>query len=293
MAAGIPAAVCLKSNWSEGFESGDICELEARFYALMGGHLQAPVARKWYADRETDSHMAGGGRSIVMMEDLGVADGQFGHSSGQLGVDGVAKGLESLAALHGALWGSPQLAAMAWLPTSMDTAIDTEQLRRNYLYIARNLAQPADQAVLPRWVHETPERFAHAFDELAYFARSQPGPHCLVHGDAHQGNSFLRGNGQRIWLDWQLVRQGRPWRDVSYFMLGALTVKERRASAEQLVRHYREALLATGARDVPDFDTTWQHFRRWPVYGLQAWLGNVDSRGQGGLPMVEQLRCRH
>ena len=205
----------------------------------------------------------------------------------------MAKGLESLAALHGALWGSPQLAAMAWLPTSMDTAIDTEQLRRNYLYIARNLAQPADQAMLPRWVHETPERFAHAFDELAYFARSQPGPHCLVHGDAHQGNSFLRGNGQRIWLDWQLVRQGRPWRDVSYFMLGALTVKERRASAEQLVRHYREALLATGARDVPDFDTTWQHFRRWPVYGLQAWLGNVDSRGQGGLPMVEQLRCRH
>ena len=26
--AGIPEYVCLKSNWSEGFDSGDICELE-------------------------------------------------------------------------------------------------------------------------------------------------------------------------------------------------------------------------------------------------------------------------
>jgi hypothetical protein len=30
--ADLPRNVCLKSNWSEGFESGDICELEARFY---------------------------------------------------------------------------------------------------------------------------------------------------------------------------------------------------------------------------------------------------------------------
>lgn len=88
-------------------------------------------------------------------------------------------------ALHGLLWGNPQLAATAWLPTSMgtaiDTAIDTEQLRRNCLYIARNLAQPAYQALLPRWTYATPQRFAHAFDELAHFARSQPGPAAWRH----------------------------------------------------------------------------------------------------------------
>jgi hypothetical protein len=194
-----------------------------------------------------------------------------------------------LAVLHGALWDSPLLPAQTWLQTSMDTPVDTEQLRRNWNYIALNLAKPSYQAVLPRWLFETPELFAHAFDELAHFARIQPGPHCLVHGDAHQGNSFLRANGERVWHDWQLVRQGQPWRDVSYFMLGALTVDERRASAVDLIRHYREALIATGARDVPDPDAAWAHFRRWPIYGLQAWLGNVDQWGQGGLPMVERF----
>ena len=43
-AAGIPRNVCLKANWSEGFESGNVCELEARFYAFMSGKLNAPRA---------------------------------------------------------------------------------------------------------------------------------------------------------------------------------------------------------------------------------------------------------
>jgi len=284
-AAGVPSQVCLKSNWSNGFESGDICELEARFYHLMRGHLQAPVTRSYFADWDDD----GGGRGIVMMEDLGAADGRFGNSADHLGVDGVARGLESLAVLHGALWGISLLRAQTWLPTSMDTPVDTEQVLRMYNYIALNLAKPTYQAFLPRWIVDAPERFAHAFDELAAFAREAPGPHCLVHGDSHQGNSFLRANGERVWHDWQLVRQGQPWRDVTYFMLGALTIEERRHSAAHLIEHYRQALIATGAHDVADADMAWQHFRRWPVYGMQAWLGNVDRWGQGGMHMVERF----
>lgn len=286
-AAGIPSQVCLKSNWSEGFESGDICELEARFYHLMRDQLQAPVPRSYYADWDGD----GGGRGVVVMEDLGVAEGDFGNSAHHLGVDGVARGLESLAALHGALWDSPLLAAQSWLQTSMNTPVDTDQVLRMYNYIKLNLAKPSYQAFLPRWLYDQPTLLAHAFDELAEFERTQPGPRCLVHGDSHQGNSFLRAGGERVWHDWQLVRQGQPWRDVTYFMLGALTIEERRSSAAELIRHYREALSATGARDVPDQDSAWAHFRRWPVYGMQAWLANVDHWGQGGMHMVERFFC--
>src|SRR5258706_13368010 len=168
-AAGIPRHVCLKSNWSEGFESGDICELEARFYHLMGDRLQAPVPCSYYADWDDD----GGGRGIVVMEDLGVAEGQFGNSAHHLGVDGVAKGLESLAILHGALWDSPLLPQQSWLQTSMDTPVDTEQVLRNYNYIALNLAKPSYRSFLPGWIVERPELLAHAFDELAEFARAQ------------------------------------------------------------------------------------------------------------------------
>ena len=122
--------------------------------------------------------------------------------------------------------------------------------------------------------------------------RAQSGPKCLIpYGDSHQGNSFLRADGQRVWHDWQLVRKGRPWRDVTYFMLAALTTEERRASAAGLIRHYREALKATGAEGVLDQDAAWDELRRWPIYGLQVWMASMDPWGQGGLQTMIERFC--
>jgi hypothetical protein len=284
-AAGIPSHVCVKSNWSEGFESGEICELEARFYHFMGERLNLPVPDSYFADWDGD----GGGRGVVMMEDLALAPGAFGHSTHALGVDGVASGLESLARLHATLWDSSELAVQAWLPRSMDHPVDYDQLMRMWDYIRLNLRKPEYRAVFPPWLYETPELFAQAFDELTFWELAQDEPLCLVHGDAHQGNSFLRDGGERVWLDWQLARKGLPWRDLTYFMLGALTVEERRASAWDLVRHYRETLIALGAENVLDQEAAWEQFRRWPVYGMQAWAANMDEWGQNGFDMIERF----
>ena len=286
LAAGLPNRMCLKSNWSDGIKTGDICEREARFYHLMGADLDAPLPRSFYADWDGD----GGGRGVVVMEDLTPSDGRFGNSGDHLGVDGVAEGIESLAALHGALWGSGRLDQQQWLPRSMDTPVDTEQVVRIYNYIALNLEDPAYQAVLPSWAYETPEQLNHLLDELSAYEQKQLGPLCLVHGDAHQGNSYLRADGKRLWLDFQLVRKGTPWRDVSYFLLGALTVEERRAHDSEFIKLYREKLISTGAQGVPDQDAAWAQFRRWPAYGMQCWLGNVDRWGQQtGAEMVKRF----
>lgn len=284
-AAGIPQNVCLKANWSDGFESGEITELEARFYYFMRDQLDAPIARTYYADWDGD----GGGRGVVMMEDLGSTPGEFGNSKHHLGVDGVAKGLESLAVLHGALWDSPKLDEQPWLHPSMDTPVDTEQLLRMWNYLALNMEKPEYRAFMSKEILDTPELFSFAYDELNAFDREQGGPRCLVHGDAHQGNSFLRANGERVWHDWQLVRKGRGWRDVTYFMVGALTNEERRSSAWDLVKHYREALIATGAQGVLDQQAAQDTIRRWPVYGMQAWGANVDQWGQSGLHITERF----
>ncbi len=284
-AVGIPARVCLKSNWSDGVPTGDICEREARFYHLMGNALGVPLPRTYYADWDGD----GGGRGIVVMEDLAAAPGDFGASGDHLGVDGVAKALESLAILHGVLWDSPQLDDERWLPRSMDDPVDTEQVIQLYNYLVFNMEDPAYRAVVPDWVYENPERLNHVLDELSAFERELDGPRCLVHGDAHQGNSFLRADGERVWHDWQLVRKGSPWRDVSYLIVGALTVDERSASARDLLDHYREALTATGATGVLGRDEAWEHFRRWPGYGIQSWLSNVSKWGQDGVEMVRRF----
>jgi aminoglycoside phosphotransferase (APT) family kinase protein len=187
------------------------------------------------------------------------------------------------------LWGSSVLDKQAWLHRSMDTPVDSDQVLRNWNYAAHNLAKDSYRQVLPGWIYETPELLCYAFDELAHMERELPGALCLVHGDSHQGNSFLRANGECVWMDWQLVRKGHPWRDIVYFMLGALTIEERRNSAEDLLRHYREALVRSGVADVLDQEAAWQQFIRWPVYGMQAWLSNMDKWGQAGLEMVDRF----
>lgn len=171
----------------------------------------------------------------------------------------------------------------------MANPVDSDGLLRMYNYIKVNLRKPDYQRLLPKWMYETPELFSHAFDELAAFEREQTSPGCVIHGDSHQGNSFLRSDGQRIWLDWQLARRGRPWRDVAYFMIGALTVAQRQADAQRLLRVYREKLISLGAEGVLDQDAAWAQLRRWPVWGMQTWMSNMDDWGQAGLPMVERF----
>lgn len=283
--AGIPERVCLKSNWSEGFDSGDICELEARFYHYVASQLPVPAPGSYVSDWDAD----GSGQGVVVMEDLPSSGGRFGHSTDQLGVDGVARGLDTLARLHGAWWNSPKLTEHRWLPTSMQTYIDNEQLRMMWAYVDANLVKPEYRAILPRWMLDDPQRMVRGYDALASYEQAQSGPLCIVHGDSHVGNSFVRDSGERVWLDWQLVRKGRPWRDITYFMLGALTIEERRQSERDLIKHYRERLLSHGATDVIGVDQIWEAYRRWPIYGMQAWIANVDAWGQIGLPIVERF----
>jgi hypothetical protein len=284
VADGVPEQVCLKANWS-GLRTGLICEREARFYHLIRDGLRVPVPHAYFADWDDD----GWGNGLVVMEDLAVSPGAFGASSDHLGVDGVAAGLASLAAVHAAMWGDPRLDHWSWLAPSMGTENDSEQVVQFWHYIWFNLADPEYEAVVPAWVYETPELMNQVLDELCAYELALLGPRCLVHGDAHQGNSFLRSGGERVWVDWQLVRKGSPWRDVSYFIIGALTVEERRTADRDLVEHYRQRLLALGATGVPDRDEAWQQFTRWPGYGTQAWLGNINQWGQrSGVAMVER-----
>ena len=99
----------------------------------------------------------------------------------------------------------------------------------------------------------------------------------------------MRPDGTRIRMDWQLARKGRPWRDIAYFVIGSLTTEERRAHERDLLRDYREHLVAAGAKNVPSLDVIWDAYRRWAIYGCQAWIANMDEWGQKGYPMNERF----
>src|SRR3546814_6559584 len=84
----------------------------------------------------------------------------------------------------------------------------------------------------PKHYLDEPRRVEWAFDKLVEFERNFDAPYCVILGDCHQGNTYILPNGERLWLDWQLSRRGRPWRDLTYFCIGSLTIEERRRSEE-------------------------------------------------------------
>ncbi|TVV77115.1 phosphotransferase [Sphingomonas solaris] len=286
-AAGLPNALCIKSNWSGMFGNVDIHALEARFYHFLTDKLTAETATVYYADWNDD----GSGQGVVVLEDLTARGGMFGHSTQHSGVDGVASGLADLAKLHAGLWNSPLItpAAAPWLPTSMEVPVDHDQVRLMWQWIEENLRDPNFRAIAPRHYLNDPRRVERAYDALVAFERQFEAPYCVILGDCHQGNTYILPSGERLWLDWQLGRRGRPWRDVTYFTVGSLTVEERRQHHRDLLAHYRARLIAEGATDVIGLDDIWEQVRRWTMYGIQAWVANVDSWGQNGLPMNERF----
>lgn len=283
--AGLPERLCLKANLTGRANPMDICQVEARFYHELAEGTRIPAPRCYYADWDPD----GSGQGLAVLEDLIELGGEFGNSYQHIGVDAVGSALADMAVLHASLWDSPRLDAAAWLPTSMDTRGDSDQARIMWWLVEENLARDVYRERLPTWMVADRQRFLRAYDLLNHWARRQAGPATIVHGDAYLGNTYLRPDGHRIWLDWQMVRRGHPWRDVSYFMVGALTVDERREHERDLLARYREELLAAGARDVPAEDSVWEQYRRWAMYGLQAWMGTKDHWGQDNHSMIERF----
>ncbi|WP_380879675.1 aminoglycoside phosphotransferase [Sphingomonas sp. DBB INV C78] len=286
-AAGLPENLCLKSNWSGAFNDVDICALEARFYHFLAGKMQVPTAACYYADWDDD----GRGQGLIVLEDLVERGGKFGHSTQHTGIDGIASALEGLARLHGSLWDSPVISETAapWLQTSMRTPVDHDQVRIMWHWICENLKDPNFRAIAPSHYLAEPRRVEWAFDRLVQFERSFEAPFCVILGDCHQGNTYILPDGERLWLDWQLARRGRPWRDLTYFCIGSLTIDERRHHLRDLIAHYRSNLIATGATNVIELDEIWEQVRRWVMYGIQAWVANMDHWGQNGLPMNERF----
>ena len=285
--AGLPQGLCLKSNFLRDYNDVDICAVEARFYHFLSDKVKAPTPRCYYADWEDD----GSAQGLILLEDLTERGGRFGQSADHAGLDSVATAVAGLAQLHGSLWDSPLIspAHSPWLQTSMRTPVDSDQVRIMWRFIEMNLEDPEFRAIAPQHFLDEPRRVEWAFDRLGDFERACEGPFCLLLGDSHQGNTYILPDGERLWLDWQLVRRGRPWRDLTYVMVGTLTIEERRQHERDLLALYRQKLIDTGATGVIGLDEIWEQHRRWIMLAVQAWVAALDRWGHTRLPIIE--RC--
>jgi Phosphotransferase enzyme family len=101
----------------------------------------------------------------------------------------------------------------------------------------------------------------------------KPAAMVVIHGDEHLGNLYIAADGTPGVIDW--VARPEVWPiGISYFMLCALDIADRRRWDRALLSHYITKLREYGAADVPSLEDAWFLYRCATYYPVVTWLNN-------------------
>ena len=264
--AGLPPVLFVKTSLTRRMLVSDphMYVTEVKFYEEIRPTLdcETPAVYVWALDQKTS-------RFAVAIEDLGLRSASFPSALSALTADDVAPLMETLARLHRAHWGAPDLERRyGWLETSMRGKSSVWWRTQAFDVAAAELEQPYKQAALGS-SGATLERIFAALASLQEANEAEP--RTVVHGDTHIGNCYLLPDGTGGLLDWQLMRVANWANDVAYTLMTALDVDERRRGEQELLGGYLDALRSLGV-EAPSWAEAWDLYRKQMVWGIAAWL---------------------
>jgi hypothetical protein len=215
-----------------------------------------------------------GNALLLVMEDLRERGASFASVTAPTSLERMRSLLDQLAILHARFWASPELGrSLAWMESHTHGSIH-HQFNAPEI-VPRHIAHQIETEQFKR---EMVERLGTTADGLfRRFQRVQQHqarlPQTVCHGDTHIGNTYILPGDHAGLLDWQLTSKGYAIHDVSYAIATALSVGQRRQHERELLRYYREQLLAHGLREAPGEDELWREYRRAMVWGVYiGWL---------------------
>lgn len=271
---GVPESVFVKmSAGSAGIrmlgELAGLGETEARFYRELAPYLRRGLPRCHGSAFDPLT-----GRYLVVLEDMAVSDCRFPDTLHPLPTDQLAQVVGVLAHLHATFWGRlPEkpggTGQFGWLlsPSSDPANLLTPSvMKMSAKRLSASTTIPIESG---RYLWENFGRVTAVVDS---------GPHTVLHGDSHPGNTYIR-DGRAGLLDWQVVRRGHPARDLAYAIVLGTPVADRHAVERELLDSYRRALAAEGG---PEFgrDELWTRYRQAVVH---PYLSALTTAGLGGL----------
>lgn len=267
-AAGLPPTLIVKGGFEAHSQSMQPMYLtEMRFYRDIQPWVPIPSPRCYFAGTDPDS-----AQSVIIMEDLAARGVTFLQGQKPQTAADVGRRLEVMARYHAATWNSPEFAPggrldwvlgrhEGWSLIYIDRYLVPE-VWQSYMELPRSAAVSAvfhDR----RWM-------AAALAELGIDHRRSAV--CLCHGDTHLGNLYTQSDGTPGFFDPQVARA--PWQfEVTYHLIAALDIRDRRRHERALLRRYLDALRRYGIA-APAEDAAWEAYRRELVYGLFIFLIN-------------------
>jgi hypothetical protein len=244
------AHYCAKASL-DGSGGGSVSE--AMFYTDVAPRLDLRVPGVHFAAVD-------GMTSIIVMDDIVALGGKFMNPHFPFEQDLVRETLSQLARLHGTTWGLDLVADIPWLGHGLERFATMQK--------AEDLQKLLDDGRAEGFAPEicSGENLVAALRKQREF-----GVTCVLHGDTHTGNVYLDPEGRGSFFDWEVAQTGHWAQDVAYHLGTVLTIEDRRANEEDLLRFYLAELAATGA-PAPSFDDAWDMYRRSFAYGYLLWV---------------------
>lgn len=261
IAKGKPTHVCLKGGFNREMMAQNphvplvgMYQKEVDFYRLVAPKLShVDLCKSYWAGHNSK-------QGLLVFEDLSESkqDVRFGEPTETWPVGRVCAAVAQLAALHAGTWGA-RAEDYPWLVNTYDPLVLGLVGMWQSTMVEAGRPHPAD------W---TEARLAAVYQKM--FERRNRDlslPHCLVHGDAHIGNTWLTDGEAPRFLDWQLIHIGSPFHDVAYFVVGSMSIEGRKEHELGILRYYLAKLGELGGPEV-EWDLALSEYRKYALSGL-------------------------
>ncbi|KAG8460935.1 hypothetical protein KFE25_010686 [Diacronema lutheri] len=262
---------------------------EARFYASIAPAIPPSLLPRLHASTCQRSRFA------IVLHDLKAAPApaRLYNLTEELPAAELEPVLLALAKLHAAFWDRPHA---AW------SEANRPPFYRAIMHAVLTAVRAKHATALPAHAEALFRRFVQRYDAVR--AAWNEGPLCLVHGDCHLGNCFVRSGGDGGappsvgFYDWQVVSAEQPMRDVAYLLHLSADPAVLEAHERRLVGVYLAALGAAlaaapapsaGAKRrarAPSEAEAWEAYRLHALYSLLAF---VLTSGAGDFVLDSQV----
>ncbi|NML09283.1 phosphotransferase [Sphingobium sp. AR-3-1] len=240
-------------------------ENEVNFYNRVRPELDLETPRSFGAGFDAVSS-----DFAIVLEDLTLRGATFPSVLSPVTLDTVRSILSQQAKLHARFWESPRLRPggdLAWAGSHVEGKVAELMMVGAEPLIQHEIDTVSFKREMVQRLRTTGPALRNG--TLALHRHQQSLPQTLVEGDMHIGNSYILPDGSGGLLDWQLTCRGHHMHDVSYLVTTALSVEDRRAHEQDLVRFYLDRLAVEGVTDGPSFEDSFTEFGRclmWAVY---------------------------
>lgn len=232
-------------------------EREVAIYRDLADRLRLNPPHAYAARHDPDSD-----DFVVLMRDLG--DHRVCSQVEGCSVEDALRVADVLASHHAEWWMSADLAALPYMQMPGDAPYP--QFHAQATKEAWTACADAFAHVVPASLHRVAERWADIGPRMMEDTANYPWT--FAHGDVRLDNVFFDDHGSSLSLvDWQIGFRTAGAFDVAYFLCQSLTVDDRRANEERILRAYHQSLVERGVTGY-SWDDCWSDYVRSAMFSF-------------------------